>query len=165
MSSETVRARCNSKTKTGAQCKKYTLKGPKCWLHAVRELNLRVKKSGIPNAGMGLFAGPKPFQKNQKIDRYVGKHLLDSGQVDRSKSAYILQLSKDEWIDAGRTNSCFARYANAPKGTKKLANAKLRGYHQKHEGTLKASIKILPGREILTAYGKGYWEQDAENKR
>ena len=42
---EFVSNRCSSLTKNGNRCKLNILKGAKCWMHLMKEDNLRVKKS------------------------------------------------------------------------------------------------------------------------
>ena len=64
---------CVSNTLKGKQCRKRTAKIKKCWIHLGKEDNLIIKKSLIPNAGLGLFSFKKPFEKQMKIGKYTGK--------------------------------------------------------------------------------------------
>ena len=57
---------CTAKAdSTGRRCRLRSAKGRKCWHHTLRDLNLRVKKSGVPAAGMGLYSGKRPFKKGR----------------------------------------------------------------------------------------------------
>jgi len=109
---EFVSNRCSSLTKNGIRCKLNTLKGTKCWLHLMKEDNLRVKKSNLfpantkGNKNFGLFSGKKSFSKNQKIVPYSGKESSIPIEGD-----YVLQIGKNKWIDAYQSNN-LAGFAN-----------------------------------------------------
>lgn len=129
-------------------------------------MGLQVKTSNIPNAGNGLFA-TKEFKKDEKIDEYCGKKLNQQQFEHRSdeKTSYVLELKKGHYIDACRTNSCPARYANDPRGTKQPANADFKSNWDHTAVNVKANCKIQPGKEILVKYGQQYWTQKKPKKK
>ena len=60
---------------TGQRCKLRTARGRKCWHHTLRDENLRVKKSGVPGAGLGLYSGKKRISKGTSITKYTGEEM------------------------------------------------------------------------------------------
>jgi hypothetical protein len=63
---------CTAHTKSGALCKQRTAKGQYCWAHLRSIRGLRIKKSGAPGAGFGLFADralPAKYDINYTGDR------------------------------------------------------------------------------------------------
>ena len=72
---------CTAKAdSTGLRCRLRSAKERKCWHHTLRDLNLRVKKSGVPAAGMGLYSGKRPFKKDQRVN-YTGE-AMSRAKVD-----------------------------------------------------------------------------------
>ena len=66
---------CGAPTKGGRRrCSRRTAKGTLCWQHGMSSLGLRVKKSQIRGAGLGLFT-TKTIQKDKLIDKYKGEKL------------------------------------------------------------------------------------------
>ena len=123
--------RCTGTTKSGARCRKRTCRGTLCWQHLKKQEGLRVKKSTIPGAGLGLFAA-KPFAKGKQVAPYVGEKMTKA-QVDKrykGKTAeYVLCQNKKKCVDARKTNAGAARFANDGKGKKN--NAKFSGLNIK----------------------------------
>ena len=64
---------CKALTKGGTRCKRRTRRGEYCWAHSERELNLRIRTSSIPQAGLGAFAGKKPIEKDCRYWNLKGK--------------------------------------------------------------------------------------------
>src|SRR5690242_14148019 len=50
-----VAVRCRCITQNGEQCKRWTKKGYKCAQHLQQQNGLRIQKSLLPRAGLGLF--------------------------------------------------------------------------------------------------------------
>ena len=63
---------CQAKTKAGKPCMNKTKKGNKCYIHLLHQDNLRIKKSNIPQANLGLFSGKNKIPKGRFIVDYNG---------------------------------------------------------------------------------------------
>ncbi len=69
---------CTAINKKGSQCKRRCIIGiPYCYTHLLYQKHLRIKKSLIPNGGLGLFAEDPldssrhiVFKKNEIITKY-----------------------------------------------------------------------------------------------
>ena len=143
---------------TGARCRLRTARGRKCWHHTKRDDNLRVKDSGIPGAGLGLFADREPIKRGARVTTYTGQDLTRA-QVQRrykgERGEYVLCRSKNSCRDSRRTDEPgLGRWVNDARGTGKRPNARLtRAY------TVKATKNIPPFSQILVSYGRGYWKK------
>ena len=62
---------CTGYTKKGTRCRRKTQKGTLCFQHLKSVKHLKITKSGIKDAKLGLFATDK-FKKGQQIDQYKG---------------------------------------------------------------------------------------------
>jgi uncharacterized protein len=131
----------------------------------LQEKNLLVKKSGLPNAGKGLFT--KIFiPAGTRIVEYKGKITTwKDVEHDEGKNAYIYYVKRNHVIDAGNRKSALARYANDAKGI-----ARINGISNNAEYTedglrvyIKAIKDIKVGAEILVEYGKEYWDAIRHN--
>ena len=96
---------CTANTKNGQQCKRITCRTGLCYQHLKLKEGLKLKKSHIPNSGLGLFA-TKEFKKNDNVARYTG----DISAI-RIEGPYVLQVNKNKFIDAKKTSSSAGRYA------------------------------------------------------
>ena len=82
---------------------------------ALLEKHLFVKKSTIPNAGKGLFT--KIFiPKGTRIVEYKGRRTIWKDVKDDHENGYLYTINNNNVIDAGKTLSALARYANDAKG-------------------------------------------------
>jgi uncharacterized protein len=131
----------------------------------LQEKILLVKKSGLPNAGKGLFT--KIFiPAGTRIVEYKGKITTwKDVEHDEGKNAYIYYVKRNHVIDAGNRKSALARYANDAKGI-----ARINGISNNAEYTedglrvyIKAIKDIKVGAEILVEYGKEYWDAIRHN--
>ena len=142
---------------TGERCKLRTARGRKCWHHTLRDENLRVKKSGVKGAGLGLYSGKKKIRKGQSITRYTGEQISREGVGKRypgKTGQYTLCGSKTKCVDARRTDTPgLGRWANDSRGSKKKNNAKLTQAY-----TVKATRNIPAHTEIFASYGASYWK-------
>ena len=142
---------------TGQRCRLRTARGRKCWHHTQRDENLRVKRSTVPNAGLGLFVARDRVRKGERITQYTGEDLTKAQVQQRygeRTGQYVYCASKNKCKDARRTDERgLGRWANAPRGTGKRANAKLTTGNN-----LKAKRNIQPGQEVLVSYGRDYWK-------
>ena len=143
---------------TGERCKLMTARGRLCWHHTLRDKNLRVKKSGIAGAGLGLYAGKKRIKKGRSITKYTGEKLsrqaVERRYPGKTRAQYTLCGSKKKCVDARRTDTPgLGRWANDSRGSGRRSNAKLTKAF-----TVKATRNIPAHREILVSYGKDYWK-------
>jgi hypothetical protein len=169
----------------GERCKlKPCATFPYCHIHLMYQEGLRVKKSNIPNAGMGLFA-VKDFDKGDLIAPYSGDRLTKK-QFDQrypgNDAQYVLEIkTKDkkgktqtQYIDSRNTQSHVGRYANNIRNMSKEEqkqygveqNAKLTGPDEhaktaeKQLGGVTAIKDIHASRqnpkEIMVDYGSVY---------
>jgi len=126
---------------------------------------VKVKKSGLPNAGKGLFA-LQTFRRGEIICEYEGELVPWSECERRSElghEGYVFFFSKNRCVDAYYTPWAVGRYANDARGISRVEG--LRNNAQYVEKTKKgekrvfivASRTIHPGEEILVHYGDDYW--------
>jgi hypothetical protein len=147
--------RCVADNAQGNQCGAKTAKGRYCHNHMRTQEGLRVTKSTVAKAGLGLFAA-KDFSKGQHVADYTGDQLLL--RTDNSGGEYVLQMSKREGIDASRTNSGYGRWANDPKGSDNRANTEFVVNTQYRTGRLRTTRAVKKGEELFVAYGVDYWK-------
>ena len=166
--------RCVAKSKSGQQCTRSTCKyGPKCWQHTQLQDGLEVKKSAIPQAGMGLYA-KKPIPKDHTVAPYTGEQLtkqqVDSRYPGNTLGAYTVKVNRSTYVDARKTNSGVARYANACRAPDQRAghcdgkNAKLARAGPK-SAELQATRPIPKGHEVYAGYGREYWQPKSTKRK
>jgi uncharacterized protein len=150
--------RCQGKNKNGMRCKRRVARGYLCFQHLASEKQLKIKKSHIPNAGLGLYS---------LKDRNAGSIIIPYGGITVKTTDpdyggdYILQIAKDKFLDGNpkKTNKSIGAYANDCRTANKKAkqckgnNAKLAN----RSANLKATKKIKAGQEIYAGYGRSYW--------
>jgi hypothetical protein len=155
--------RCEYIKKNGERCKRRCCIGIEyCTTHLPMHLHLKIKKSTIPNAGLGLFAyqeNSQPnqivFRKDQKICNYKGE-ILTAEQINERyhnfTAPYTVGLSRNEFIDAS-----LERGVGSTANTKtQHNNATLSIDNRNHRVSIKASRNIRQGEEIFLAYGNRY---------
>ena len=138
-----------------------TARGTLCWQHGSIKKGLRIKKSGVPGAGLGLFT-TREFQKDEHIDTYRGDKLkqdeLDRRYPGDTTAEYVVQVGKKKrYIDGRKTDSSYARWANHKR---KRNNADFGS--TKRRVKLEATKKIPANTEIFTRY---YNENTPKQKR
>ena len=121
--------RCTATTRLGKHCRQKTAKGQFCYNHMRMDGGLRVTKSTVPRADMGLFAA-RPFAKGDKVASYTGDTIDLSDDSDGG--SYVLSLTRTTGIDAARTNAGYGRWANDPRGTGRPGNAAFAVNHRTH---------------------------------
>lgn len=134
---------------------------------ALLRKQLFIKKSTIPNAGMGLFT-KKAIAKGTRIIEYTGKRTKWKEVKDEhGKNGYIFYINRNNVIDALRSKKSYARYANDARGLVRIKGL-LNNSDYVVDG-LKAFIEakrdIPAGGEILVDYGKDYWKVIRENMK
>jgi len=114
-----------------------------------------VKKSSIPQAGLGLYA-ERTFEVDDRIVEYTGEKLTTDQYERRYKNdqlgSYGLALSEKYVIDARRTDAGVARYACDYHGSGKKPNAEYVNFGGRV--WIVATRRIKQGEEILTDYGE-----------
>lgn len=134
--------------------------------YIIKDEDLEVKTSGLPNAGKGLFTKVH-IPAGTDIVEYTGvittwkeiSHDWDNG--------YIYYMSRNHVINAKPHVHALARYANDAAGIEKVKHLKNNCvYKRKGKKIFIHAVKnILPGEEILVEYGKEYWDTIRENIR
>jgi SET domain-containing protein len=132
---------------------------------ALLEKQLFVKTSTIPNSGKGLFT-KKFIPKGTRIVEYKGRISKWKDVKDEDgKNGYIFYITRNHVIDALRTTSALARYANDARGLSRITG--LTNNCDYIEDGLHAYIEskkdIPAGSEIFVDYGKDYWKVIREN--
>ena len=132
----------------------------------VSKKNLRVKKSRLPDAGMGLFT-TVAIPKGTRIVEYVGKiSTWKEVKHDQGENGYIYYVKRNHVIDARRMKSALARYANDASGISRVKGLKNNAQYVE-EGIkvyIQATRDLQPGEEIFVAYGKEYWDEHIKPK-
>ena len=146
---------CTSTTKSGQRCKRRVCIGqPKCSQHR----DFIIKKSGIANAGMGLFAR-RDFKKNEVLGEYYGEQVSANqlkGRYGTSTAPFGLQAG-GLIFDAACKRSLMS-VANARKNFSN-ANAKISSSRNANgRVNVRAKKKIKKGREVFVHYGSDYWK-------
>ena len=160
-----VCGQCIAHTLSGSRCKRTTCRSQYCFQHLAKEKGVKIAESKIRllqpdgtlgKTGLGLFA-TKDFAKNRPIVPYEGEVFhMDPGH----DSGYVLQVARDRWIDARRTNS-IGRYSNSCRRVNQRRGecSGNNGKFTRHQPwpNLTASKKIKKGQEIVSSYGRTYF--------
>jgi len=146
--------RCTADNKQSDQCGCKTAKGQHCHVHMRLHDGLRVTRSTVARAGHGLFAA-RDFAPGEHLADYTGDELII--RRDGDGGPYCLALTQRRAIDAAATNAGYGRWANDPRGSNGGPNAEFVLNPARGTGRLRATARILKGREIFVSYGRGYW--------
>jgi uncharacterized protein len=131
---------------------------------ALLEKQLEIKESSIPGAGKGLFTN-EFIPKGARIIEYTGRIRTWKDAQHDSENYYILYVTRNHIIDAGKRKKSLARYINDAKGLKKIKGLN-NNTEFKREGLriFVEAIKDIPaGSELYVGYGKEYWDVIKEN--
>lgn len=131
-----------------------------CWQHLMKAKGLRLKASGIPGAGKGLFAmddglpsGTLMFKKGQMVVEYDGQVIDQKELVQRYgdfTAPYGIQATAVLYEDG----AC-RRGVGTMVNHSKRANVKFyRGAQNRIK--LRAMKHIYNGQELLVNYGREY---------
>jgi hypothetical protein len=118
---------------------------------------LYIKPSQIPNAGLGLYTAIKLF-KGDIIAQFHGEVLNKQEFLKRSalqEDNYFMNLPNGLTLDCMNTDG-FAKMANDVLHSNFKQNAIITLDHNRV--VLVANKTIQVNNEILTSYGKKYWE-------
>jgi SET domain-containing protein len=133
---------------------------------ALLEKHLFVDDSTIPGAGKGLFTNVD-IPKGTRIVEYKGRRTTWKEVKDDSTNYYIYTINRNNVIDAQKTMSALARYANDAKGftrIKGLTNNCV--YFNEGKRAFIESVKDIPaGAEIFVDYTQDYWKVLKANLR
>jgi SET domain-containing protein len=134
---------------------------------ALLEKQLKVKRSQLPNAGMGLYT-TKAISKGTRIVEYKGRRTKWKDVRDEDgKNGYIFYINRNNVIDALPTKKPLARYANDARGLVRIKGM-INNADYVVDG-LKAYIEskrdIPAGAEIFVDYGKDYWKVIRDNMK
>ena len=126
---------------------------------ALLEKYLVVKKSTLPNAGKGLFT-KVAIPKDTRIVEYKGRRTIWKDVADDDTNGYIYSVNRNNVIDAQKTLSALARYANDAKGISRIKGVTNNCIYVNDNGRAYIeSVKNIPaGAEIFVDYTKGYWD-------
>ena len=135
-----------------------------CFQHFQKKYKLKLAKSSIPGAGLGLFTTAR-FPPGKRIGPYKG-NIVDRDNFDPSTNPYGIARSDGKIVDAQSTQSCIARYANDCRKRDK-DNKRCKGNNaileEKSDKKIVLRAKrntkngILKGREVFASYGNEYW--------
>ena len=166
MSSDRVgkSVQCSAKTKTGRRCKKTTLRSGLCMIHLNRDQNLRIKQSTLPGAGLGLFTGDKPFDRNQTIVPYTGTH-----SPTKTDGNHVLRVNRNHYIIGNRFIDT-AAFANDCRKVNQRAdqcsgnNTRFVVNQRKRQAQIRSTKPIPPCTEVFVPYGAGFWNKFDHSK-
>jgi hypothetical protein len=158
---------CIATSHTGRRCTKRCIIGiPYCWIHLQYQHNLKIKKSTIPNGGLGLFAFNKQYAKddnkvifkpNQKIVQYIGEIVNSDTLQERYgdyTAPYAIQVKKNTYIDGALVRGVANLANHRPRAS--TQNARLGNPNQKGELYVVATKPIYHNQEIFVNYGREY---------
>lgn len=131
---------------------------------ALLEKHLFIQDSLIPGAGKGLFT-KIDIPKGTRIVEYKGRKTVWKEVKNDSENFYLYTINRNHVIDARKTLSALARYANDARGltrVKGLTNNCV--YVNENNRAFIESVKNIPaGSEIFVDYTQDYWKVMKEN--
>lgn len=126
---------------------------------------MKVKRSGLPNAGKGLFT-TVDIPRGMRIVEYKGviktwKEISDNPVFN----GYVFYINKNRVIDAKNYKAGLAQLANDAKGLSRVEGMRNNcKYEQDGNRVYIVAMKNIPaGAELLVGYGKEYWDVVREN--
>jgi uncharacterized protein len=133
---------------------------------ALLEKHLFVDESTIPGAGKGLFTSID-IPKGTRIVEYKGRRTIWKEVKNDSTNYYIYTINRNNVIDAQKTLSALARYANDAKGLTRVKGVSNNCvYVNDGNRAYIESVKNIPaGAEIFVDYTQDYWKVLKENIR
>jgi SET domain-containing protein len=135
---------------------------------ALKEKDLRVKRSTLPGAGKGLFT-TAPIAKGERIVEYKGRKMTwaRAQHLPDERNGYLFYFSRNHVIDAWKTKKGVAQYANDARGLTRVPGLRNNAEYvtSKQKCYIQASRNIKAGEEILVEYGAEYWQVIRYNLR
>jgi SET domain-containing protein len=129
---------------------------------------LYIKKSTLPNCGLGLFTSVDikkgEFIVEYKGDIYTWKKCIKRA-AEEDKAGYVFYINKNYCIDAYDFPLELARYGNDAEGIRRKKGVKNNSeYLVKGKRVyIVSQKKIKAHSEILVPYGKDYWDEFEES--
>lgn len=151
-------ARCTMNTADGIRCKKKCQIGVSvCWMHLLSYKKLRIQKSEIRNAGLGLFALRKKntstlpvFKRGDLITAYDGD-VIDEDELTRrygdDTAPYAYEVDDDTYEDAALVRGVGSTINHNAKKKNCECNVGENGKLQ-----ISATKNIFHGKEIYLNY-------------
>lgn len=162
------RERCHATTTRrglNRRCMHDTLRGIYCHQHEKQLRGLRIMKSEIPDAGMGVFT-TKVIPKGATVCQYTGDEVVEKDPDYANPYALQIKKKPPTFIVADETNEPGeGRWVNDGRGV--LPNNAKLVYNKKSEmASVKALRKIEVGEEILVDYGEEYpWREPTPTRK
>jgi len=127
-------------------------------------MNLLIKTSQIPGAGMGLYSNDA-IAKDTIIVEYTGEITNWAKVKDDWQNVYIYFLSDDHVINAKNYPDVYARYANDARGSAKVKTLRNNSEFVNIDDRvyIRSINDIAAGEEILVGYGEDYWKTIRKN--
>lgn len=131
---------------------------------ALLEKQLIVKTSTIPGAGKGLFT-KKFIPKDTRIVEYKGRKTTWKEVKNSWDNGYIYSVNRNHVIDAKKSLSALARYANDARGLTRVKGVTNNCVYvnDNYRAYIESTKDIPAGSEIFVDYGKEYWDVIREN--
>jgi SET domain-containing protein len=157
--------RC-SYTHNNKRCKNRVCIGLEyCFIHTRLKLHLKVQKSNIHQAGVGLFAFDNTkepneivFRRDTKICDYNGE-IIDEEELNErygNKTAtYTVQINNTGRYEDGAVHRGIGTLINSPSGTRHKPNCRF-SIGQDHYAHIVALKNIKNGEELFLSYGRQY---------
>lgn len=129
-------------------------------------MNLSVRPSQIPNAGMGLYT-EEAISAGTLIVEYTGEITTWDAVKSDWKNMYIYFVNDDHVINAKDQPESYGRYANDAQGLTHSKNLSNNCEFANIDGRIyiKALKNIAANEELLVAYGEDYWETVRKNSQ
>ena len=133
---------------------------------AFLEKKLTVKTSSLPEAGDGLFTTIF-IPKGTRIIEYKGRITTWKEVSLHADNPYIFYVTRNHIIDALKTKTSLARYANDARGLRKVKGVRNNAGYVIDDNRvfIEALRDIPPMTEILVSYGKEYWDTVRANMK
>jgi hypothetical protein len=133
---------------------------------AFLEKHLFIDESTIPGAGKGLFTSID-IPKGTRVVEYKGRRTTWKEVKHDSTNYYIYTINRNNVIDAQKTMSAHARYANDAKGFTRIKGITNNSVYvnEGNRAFIETTKDIPAGAEIFVDYTQDYWKVMKENIR
>ena len=129
-----------------------------------RPKSVKISKSKIPNAGLGLFI-MEAAKKGEFVARYSGE-AIDRAENDRRTSNYRISISKNLYLDAKNSNHFEGRFINDGPRANKRPNVRFAAGYRTNVCSISgfnwirifALRNLKSGEELYLDYGSDFWQ-------
>ena len=152
---------CQAMNQNNRRCRNKTAQVyPYCWIHLKSLDKLQIKQSRIQGAGKGLFyVGKTPVPPDRTITQYSSERITREGNPN---SDYVLQISRNQFLDSDNKLNYAGRYINDSRNGQnnvRFGNGyNIREVNNRFVVPVRTTRRILPNTELLTSYGRRYWD-------